>query len=122
MPSPSKNERNRKRYCQKYNRDFESDREKLIQTMKAKYKADKSKLLDEIANLKITNTTVTEQRDLLANQLTSIQLGLALELFYLGSPLLAHLGHNWIILIDMDEKMENPVHFFGGGVFSLSQV
>ena len=78
MPSPSKNERNRKRYCEKYSKAFESDREKLIQTMKAKYKAEKAKLQDEISELKITNTTVTEQRDLLSRQLATIQMGLAL--------------------------------------------
>ena len=84
MPSPSKMERQRKRYCQKFGKDFESDREKLIQSMKAKHKAEKSKLEDEIAKLKITNTVVTEQRDLLSEQITSIQLGLALELGIIG--------------------------------------
>ena len=75
--SPSKNQRNRERFQKHKGRPVESDREKLIQIMKAKYNKEKESLNKQIRDLKTEKDIYLKQIGMLTERVDELLTGLA---------------------------------------------
>ena len=80
--SPSKNQRNRERFQKYKGRPVETNRENLIQIMKAKYKKEKESLNKEIQGLKTEREIYLKQIGMLTEKVSELAAGLALFFGY----------------------------------------